>query len=99
MRTLIILLLLTGIVYAGASVTKNWTMPLPPTTDNQTSTYNYLQFLYEHFNQAQIVTTNPNGNYTGRAGNFVIYNNGGTYQICFETAQPNGKIWKCANLA
>lgn len=98
MRIFLILLLMTASAYAGASVTKNWAMPLPPTVDNPTSSYNFLLFLYNHFNQSQLVTTAPNGNLTGKAGNFVLYNNSGTYQVCFETAQPNGTTWKCANL-
>lgn len=89
---------MTTTVYAGSSVTKNWGMPLPPTADNPTSNYNFLLFLYNHFNQAQIVTVSPNGNLLGKPGNFVIYNNSGTHQVCFETAQPSGTTWKCANL-
>lgn len=84
--------------FAGSSVTKNWAAPSPPVENNATSAYDFLSFLYEHFNQSQIVTVAPNGNARGKAGNFVIYNNSGTYQVCFETAQPSGTTWKCANL-
>lgn len=98
MRFIIILLFLTTTVYAGSSVTKNWAAPAPPVENNETSLYDFLNFQYEHFNQSQIVTTNPNGNYQGKSGNFLIYNNSGTYQVCFETAQPSGTTWKCANL-
>lgn len=95
---LILLLLTSSVAYAGSSVAKNWAMPLPPTDLKEPSLYGYLYFLYSHFNQAQIVTTSPNGSLPGSAGDFVIYNNSGTHQICFETAQPRGTTWKCANL-
>lgn len=83
---------------AGSSVTKNWAPPAPPVENNETSMYDFLNFLYNHFNQLQIITVNPNGNTIGKAGESIIYNNGGTYRVCFETAQPNGTTWKCANL-
>lgn len=97
-KILLIILLSTSLVYAGSSVTKNWAMPSPPTIDDTEGLYKFFYFLYTHFNQAQIVTINPNGTTKGQAGNFLIYNNSGTYTICFETNQPNGTVWKCANL-
>lgn len=98
MRILIALLLLTGTVYAGSSVTKNWSMPSPPVQDDPGANYDFLNFVYTHFNQAQIITTSPDGNYRGKAGNFLVYNNSGTYQVCFQVTQPIGTVWKCANL-
>lgn len=97
MKIIIFILLLTVSVYAGSSVTKNWAMPSPPVDDN-TDQYDFLNFIYDHFNQAQIITVNPNGTTRGKAGNFIIYNNSGTHQVCFQTAQPSGTTWKCANL-
>lgn len=98
-KILLIILILTTTAYAGSSVTKNWAMPAPPTVSSPQTIYDFLNFQYNHFNQAQIVTTNPNGNTKDQAGVFLIYNNAGTYQVCFETSQPSGTTWKCANLA
>lgn len=98
MKILLIFLLLTTTVYAGSSVTKNWTMPSPPTVDDTEGLYKFFYFLYTHFNQAQVVTIDPNSHQKGQAGNFLLYNNSGTYKVCFETTQPNGTVWKCANL-
>ncbi len=98
-KTLLFILLLTTTVYAGSSVTKNWAPPAPPTVDNKQNVYDFLNFLYNHFNQVQIITTNPNGNTNAKAGEFIIYNNSGTYKICFETTQPTGTVWKCVNLS
>ena len=97
LKILFTILVMTSTVYAGSSVTKNWAMPSPPVDDN-TAQYDFLNFLYIHFNQAQIVTVSPNGNVRGKAGNFILYNNSGTHQVCFQTAQPSGTTWKCANL-
>jgi hypothetical protein len=87
-----------SMVYAGTSVSKNWAMFTPPTVTDQ-QLYNYLYFIYSHFNQAQIVTTDPDGSVRDQAGKFLIYNNAGTHQLCFQTAQPSGTTWKCANLS
>lgn len=84
--------------YGGSSVTKNWAMPAPPTVNNQANIYDFLNFIYNHFNQAQITTTNPNGNFKGQSGEYIIYNNSGTYKFCVETDQPSGTTWKCVNL-
>lgn len=98
-KILLIFLLLSTTVYAGSSVTKNWAMPSPPTIDDTEGLYKFFYFLYTHFNQTQIVTTNPSGTTKGQAGNFLLYNNAGTWKICFETDQPSGTTWKCANLS
>lgn len=101
MKILVAILLTVTVLstaYAGSSVTKNWAMPSPPTASDPGSLYDFLLFLYTHFNQVQIVTIAPNGTRRGQAGNVLLYNNSGTWQVCFETAQPNGTTWKCANL-
>lgn len=97
-KLLMIFLLFTTFAYAGTSVTKNWAPVPPPIKDDPTAIYDFLNFLYNHFNILQIITTNPNGSTQGHAGEGIIYNNSGTYKVCYETTQPNGKIWKCANL-
>lgn len=98
-KILLILLLSTTIVYAGSSVTKNWAPPAPPTVGDKGNIYDFLNFLYNHFNQIQIITANPNGNTNAKAGEFIVYNNSGTYKFCVETTQPNGNTWKCSNLS
>ncbi len=101
MRILILMIILCGYISlasAGSTINKNWAIPQPPTDLEDQTLYSYLNILYTHFNQAQVVTVSPNGNLIGSAGDFVIYNNAGTHQICFETAQPRGTTWKCANL-
>lgn len=98
-KILLILIFMTGAVYAGSSVTRNWAIPAPPSKYiDSNSYYDYLNFLYNHFNTVQIVTTNPNGTARQQAGNFLMYNNSGTFKLCFETDQPSGTTWKCANL-
>ena len=100
MKIFLALLIMSGVAYAGTSVTKNWAMPAPPTQySDANSLYDFLNFLYTHFNQAQITTTSPNGSRKAKAGEYIIYNNAGTYQFCVETAQPSGTTWKCANLS
>lgn len=97
MKILFILLLLTTNAYAGSSVTRNWAMPTPPTvTDNQL--YNFLYFIYSHNNQVPITTVDPDGSLIAPAGKTVLYNNVGTWSLCFQTTQPTGTVWKCANL-
>jgi len=93
-----ILIFMTSPVFAGSSINKNWEIFTPPPVTNH-NLYNYLYFIYSHFNQAQIVTIDPDGSLEGQAGDYVLYNNSGTWQICFETDQPNGTTWKCANLS
>ncbi len=97
-KTLLIILLLTTTVWAGSSVTKNWAPPAPPTVSSPETIYDFLNFQYNHFNQSQIITANPNGSTKAQAGEFIVYNNGGTYSFCVQTAQPSGTTWKCANL-
>lgn len=84
---------------AGTSVTKNWTMPSPPPSPNGENLYDYLQFIYQHNNQIQIVTTNPNGNVIGNVGQELLYNNSGTWKSCYQTMSPNGTVWKCTSIS
>lgn len=95
---LLIILLLTTSAHAGSSVTKNWTMPAPPTVNDKQNIYDFLNFLYNHFNITQVIKTNPNGSTTGHIGEFIVYNNSGTYKFCIQIDQPTGTTWKCANL-
>ena len=72
--------------------------PAPPpvkSEDQNINTINtYLNNIYNNFNNLEIVTTDPNGNRTGRYGDIVIYNNGGVFTIKICVSSPSGTIWQ-----
>lgn len=91
-------LLLLGLLSIAA--TPNWTIPSPPKGNDQRDNYMYNNTLYNHFNQLEIVTTNPNGNRQGMAGDEVIYQaTGNIYKFEIQVGRPSGIIWQGVNLA
>lgn len=77
----------------------NWTIPSPPKGNDIRDNYNFNNILYNHFNQLEVVTSNPDGNRQGDAGSMVIYQaTGNVYKFEVETNSPNGTIWQGVNL-
>lgn len=76
--------------------TEAWAGELPPPTpnpDRDTADELYLRQIYQHWNNMEITTTNPNGNIRGIAGDILIYNNGGSYKFCALVTAPT--TWRC----
>lgn len=97
---IIIVLLISGVCYAGISnmSSLNWTLLAPPKNEDKKGIYDYMYSLYSHFNQLQTTVNDPNTTRNTNIGNMILYNNSGTYKICVETNNPSGTVWKCANL-
>lgn len=87
-------------IFSIAASPNNWTIPNPPTRgDDLRSDYNFKNVLYNHFNQLQVVTTNPSGNRQGNFGDMVIYQaTGNVYKFEVEITSPNGNSWQGVNL-
>lgn len=83
----LLLLLLCVPCYAGEISEPPISKDLPKDTSD------YLQQLYNNFNNLQVVTTNPNGNRRGKYGDLVDYNNSGNHSVKICTSSPSGTTW------
>lgn len=79
---------------AYADSPDNWNLASPSKDPNKTSQYNFDNAMYTHFNQLQVVTTDPNGNRLGNIGDMVMYKNGSTYTPKIEITSPSGTVWQ-----
>lgn len=93
---LLIIFFLIGFVKvwgATAAINKNWTIASPPNKEeDKKSEQLFNQNLFSHFNQLQIVTTNPNSNIGGDIGDMLLYQaTGSVYYFVIETStKQNG---------
>ena len=88
MKRIILLLILSVplLVWAGNI------QPPSPRIDN--SVREYLKTIADNFNNLEIVTTNPDGNRTGKYGDVVLLNVSGTYYLEICVSSPTGLVWR-----
>lgn len=83
------LLLLAPLAWAGE-------LPPPiPRKDRHVADELYLRRIHQEWNNDVITATNPNGAIRGRAGDRLIYNNAGSYKVCWNFSSGEGTTWRC----
>ena len=89
MRTLILVLLMTGISWADQ-------IPAPPPNfDEPVSAQEYLRKIYDNWQILETVTTGPHGSKTGDRGQKVFFDTT-TDKICINV--DGASQWLCADL-
>ena len=87
-RSLWILLLMCSTAYAGRILTP----PPLPTLPKDLSFY--LKSIQEKINVMEVVDTAPNGTRQGDNGEFILYNNSGTYELWVNSSSGGGTSWQ-----
>ncbi len=64
----------------------------PPMKDTELAAQQYFRTLYLNFHNLEVITTTPNGNRTGRVGDIVLFNDGGTFKLFVNTTGV--KVWQ-----
>ena len=89
----IVLFSVRAIASAPAIGSLDYILLSPPKTDDATNLYQYLNTLYNRWNQLQVTTQEPNVNLNANYGNIVVYYDGTNYWLAVETTAPNGTTW------
>ncbi len=81
-------------ISAGIVLADNITAP-PPIKD--ANVYHYFRQIYENFHRLQVVTVNPDGVRSGKRGDMILLQAGGTSYLEINT--DSGTTWRGIALA
>ena len=68
----------------------------PPLNDTPVALQHYLNEIYRNSNRLEVVTTSPNGSRSGKKGDMLHLQTGGSYYHCENIDSSTG--WYCVEL-